>query len=104
MLLGWTWASPDRAEGERVVEDLRRATAPDADLSQPTTWTAWQSAADSIFPKGVRAYWKNTSLGGLDDATIESVRATVPVPFEPSYDFIDVMGAPDALTVMAGVR
>lgn len=29
----------------------------------------------------------------LDDATIESVRAAVPVPVEPSYDFIDVLGA-----------
>jgi putative radical SAM enzyme (TIGR03279 family) len=40
----------------------------------------------------------------LDDSTIEGIRATVPVPFEPSYDFIDVMGAPDALAAMAGAR
>ena len=33
MLLGWIWASPDRAEGERVVETLRRATSPDREVS-----------------------------------------------------------------------
>ena len=37
---------------------------------QPTRWTAWQSQADGLFPKGVRAYWKNTSFDRLDDATI----------------------------------
>ena len=73
MLLGWVWASPDRAEGERVVEDLRRATAPSAEAILPTSWTAWQSAADSLFPKGVRAYWKNTSFERLDDETIEVI-------------------------------
>jgi putative radical SAM enzyme (TIGR03279 family) len=40
----------------------------------------------------------------LDDATIESVRATVPVPFEPSYDFVDILGAPDAMMALAGAR
>jgi putative radical SAM enzyme (TIGR03279 family) len=29
----------------------------------------------------------------LDDATLESIRATVSVPVEPSYDFIDVLSA-----------
>jgi len=37
------------------------------------SWTAWQSQADSLFPKGVRAYWKNTSFDRLDDATIEVI-------------------------------
>jgi NifB/MoaA-like Fe-S oxidoreductase len=30
----------------------------------------------------------------LDDRTLESVRATVPMPLHPSYDFIDVLGEP----------
>jgi hypothetical protein len=55
------------------VEALRRATEPDAEAIQPTTWTGWQSAADSLFPKGVRAYWKNTSFERLDDATIDVI-------------------------------
>ena len=73
MLLGWVWASPDRTEGERVVGALRGATHPDAEVIQPTTWTGWQSAADSLFPKGVRAYWKNTAFERLDDATIDVI-------------------------------
>lgn len=40
----------------------------------------------------------------LDDSTIEGVRATLPIPIEPSYDFIDVMGAPDAFGAMAVAR
>ena len=73
MMLGWTWASPDRAEGERVVQALREAAPPDDELIQPVRWVDWQSAADGLFPKGVRAYWKNTSFDRLDDATIEVI-------------------------------
>ena len=70
MLIGFTWASPDREAGERAVGSLRAATRPDIEIIEPTTWTAWQSAADGLFPKGSRAYWKNTSFDRLDDATI----------------------------------
>ncbi|MFL5673283.1 MAG: FAD-binding oxidoreductase [Chloroflexota bacterium] len=70
MLTGFAWASDDRSAGESVVEGLRTAVRPDLAVIAPTTWTAWQSAADDLFPKGVRAYWKNTSFDTLDDATI----------------------------------
>lgn len=73
MFLGWVWASDDRTEGERVVERLRQAAPPDNELVEPTRWTAWQSQFDAVFPKGVRAYWKNTSFDRLDDATIEVI-------------------------------
>jgi len=73
MLLGWVWASGDRAQGERVVDRLRRAAPPDGEVVEPTPWTAWQSQADMLFPRGVRAYWKNTSFDRLDDATIEVI-------------------------------
>lgn len=73
MLLGWAWASDDRPAGEATVESLRRATRPDTEAIAPVRWTAWQSAADFLFPKGVRAYWKNTSFDRLDDATIEVI-------------------------------
>jgi putative radical SAM enzyme (TIGR03279 family) len=33
----------------------------------------------------------------LDDATFESVRAAMPIPVHPSYDFIDVLSAPEQL-------
>jgi FAD/FMN-containing dehydrogenase len=70
MLVGFVWASPDRAEGERWIDRLRAAARPNAEVLDPTTWTGWQSAADGLFPKGSRAYWKNTSFDRLDDSTI----------------------------------
>ena len=70
MLIAWLWASPDQAEGERVADRLRAAEPPDDAFVQPTRWTAWQSQADGLFPRGVRSYWKNTSFDRLDDATI----------------------------------
>jgi FAD/FMN-containing dehydrogenase len=73
MLLGWVWAGEDRAEGERVLDALRRAAPPEREIVEPVDWTAWQSQADSLFPRGVRAYWKNTSFDRLDDATIEVI-------------------------------
>jgi FAD/FMN-containing dehydrogenase len=70
MLIAWLWASPDRAGGERVADRLRAVVPPDEAVVQPTRWTAWQSQADSLFPKGVRSYWRNTSFDRLDSATI----------------------------------
>lgn len=41
----------------------------------------------------------------LDDATLADVRAALPMPVEPSYDFIDVLGAGDcALVAVEEVR
>ena len=31
----------------------------------------------------------------LDDTTFEDVRAALPMPVQPSYDFIDVLSEPD---------
>ncbi len=68
MLVGFAWASPDHAEGRRVIAALERAAPPDARIVEPTGWTEWQSSVDELFPRGVRAYWKNTSFDLLDDA------------------------------------
>jgi len=73
MLLGWAWAGDDRVAAERTLDALRQAAPPEREIVQPISWTAWQSQADPLFPKGVRAYWKNTSFDRLDDATIEVI-------------------------------
>jgi FAD/FMN-containing dehydrogenase len=73
LLLGFVWAGLDRDAGLRALEPLRAALPPDIEVLEPTRWTAWQSAADEIFPAGVRAYWKNVSLERLEDATIEAI-------------------------------
>ncbi|HET7678414.1 MAG TPA: FAD-binding oxidoreductase [Candidatus Limnocylindrales bacterium] len=73
LLLQFAWADADHAQGERVIAPLRAAATPDVELVEPTTWLAWQSAADALFPKGVRAYWKNAGLGGLADDAIDAL-------------------------------
>ena len=73
MLVGFAWASPDTARGERTVADLRRAAPPDAQAVEPVTWVSWQSAVDDLFPRGVRAYWKNAPFDRLDDAVTEAL-------------------------------
>ena len=34
-------------------------------------WVEWQSAFDPLFPKGTRAYWRNTSFDRLDEDVID---------------------------------
>ncbi|MFC5928655.1 FAD-binding oxidoreductase [Cryobacterium melibiosiphilum] len=71
MLFGFAWATPFLEEGARALDELRRAAPPDAEIVEPVKWTTWQSAADELFPKGVRGYWKNTSLDHLDEDVID---------------------------------
>jgi hypothetical protein len=73
MLLGFTWAGTDPAAAEPLVARLRAAAPPDIEAVEPARWVAWQSQADALFPKGVRAYWKNASLDRLDDAAIDAI-------------------------------
>lgn len=65
------------AAGLLVGADIIRALAGRADLDL------------ALIP----AETMNESGVFLDDATLDAVRAAVPVPVEPSYDFIDVMAA-----------
>jgi FAD/FMN-containing dehydrogenase len=74
LIIGFTWAGADPAEGARVVERLRAAASPDSEVVELTRWVSWQSAGDDLFPKrGSRAYWKNASLDGLDPGAIEAI-------------------------------
>jgi FAD/FMN-containing dehydrogenase len=60
--------SPD--EGARVVQPLRELGTPLLDLSEPTPYTALQTAFDPFFPKGDRYYWKSTYIDELSDEAI----------------------------------
>ena len=73
MLLGFVWAGADARDGERAIAPLRASARPDVELVEPTRWVAWQSSVDEVFPKGVRAYWKNASLDRLDGAAITTI-------------------------------
>ena len=71
MLVGFASTAPDRATGEAMVAPLRAAAPPDQEFSDPLSWVDWQTAADVLFPRGVRAYWKNTSFDRFDDDVID---------------------------------
>jgi FAD/FMN-containing dehydrogenase len=68
MLVAFAWTSAHHGEGHRVISRLKRAAPPDADDTGPVRWTSWQSSVDDLFPRGVRAYWKNASLDRIDGA------------------------------------
>jgi FAD/FMN-containing dehydrogenase len=71
LLIGFASTSPDHAAGEALIAPLRAAAPPDAEVVEPADWMTWQSQADILFPRGVRAYWKNTSFDTLDDDVID---------------------------------
>src|SRR5215831_5283735 len=71
MIVGFAWASPYDGEGQQVVARLERAAPPDARMIEPVQWTTWQSSVDELFPRGVRAYWKNTSFDRLDGPVMD---------------------------------
>jgi FAD/FMN-containing dehydrogenase len=95
MIVGFTWAGSDPVDGERTIAPLRAAAPPDNEVVEPTRWVAWQSAADELFPMGVRAYWKNLSLDRLDEPAIAAiVEHAVRVPgLGSGYDIHHLGGA-----------
>ena len=73
LLLGGMWAGQDPEDGGGVLERLAAAAPPDERAIDETTWVAWQSGADELFPKGVRAYWRNASFDALDNGLLETI-------------------------------
>lgn len=65
----------DLAEGERIVEPLRRFGTPVADLIQPMPYTAQQSLFDAGVPAGQHSYWKDGQLSTLSDEAIDTIVA-----------------------------
>ena len=73
MFVGFSWAGTDADEAARTVAPLRQALPADVEVLEPMLWLAWQSAADELFPKGVRAYWKNVALDEMSDEAIDAI-------------------------------
>ncbi|OMQ15757.1 FAD-linked oxidoreductase [Modestobacter sp. VKM Ac-2676] len=71
LVVGFAWASPDRAAGEAVIGRLREGAPPDVEQVGDNRWVEWQSVLDGLVPKGVRAYWRNASFDRLDDEVID---------------------------------
>ena len=73
MLIGLAWADPDQEAGAELIRQLTAAAPPDMEEVEAVPWATWQTAMDSTFPSGSRAYWKNSSIDRLDDAVIDAL-------------------------------
>ena len=70
LVVGFVWADPDHDAGAACVERFTRLAPPEIQDVSAVTWPEWQSVSDAAFPKGVRAYWKNTAFDSLDEEVI----------------------------------
>jgi len=63
----------DLEEGERVLRALREYGPPAADIFQPIPYSAAQTMADFLWPRGMYNYWKSSYLNGLSNEAIETI-------------------------------
>ncbi|HEX9032268.1 MAG TPA: FAD-binding oxidoreductase [Streptosporangiaceae bacterium] len=74
------WSGPVE-EGERAMEPFRAIAPVAAEMAGPMPYPALNMAFDSLFPKGIRSYWKGSFVTELtDDAIAEHVRYGSQVP------------------------
>jgi FAD/FMN-containing dehydrogenase len=66
------WCGDDLAEGERVLDPLRKFGSPVADLVGRMPYPAMQQMLDGAAPFGLRSYWKSRFLRDLPDAAIDT--------------------------------
>lgn len=71
LIIGFAWATGDTRQARDVIGRLRAAAPPDAELTEPVAWPAWQSSVDASFPRGSRGYWKNVSFDTLDEDVVD---------------------------------
>lgn len=60
-------------EGERALRPLREFGPPAADIYQPMPYSAAQTMADFLWPKGLYSYWKSSFLKSLADGAIDTI-------------------------------
>ncbi len=60
-------------EGERALRPLREFGPPTADIYQPMPYSAAQTMADFLWPKGLYSYWKSSFLKSLSDGAIDTI-------------------------------
>ena len=59
--------------GERLLRPLRDFGPPAADIYQPMPYSAAQTMADFLWPRGVYNYWKSSYLKSLSDGAIDTI-------------------------------
>jgi FAD/FMN-containing dehydrogenase len=70
--LGGVWVGP-LEEGERVLRPLREYGPPAADIYQRMPYSAAQTMADFLWPKGLFSYWKSSFLKSVSDGAIDTI-------------------------------
>jgi FAD/FMN-containing dehydrogenase len=60
-------------EGDRALRPLREYGPPSADIYQPMPYSAAQTMADFLWPKGLYSYWKSSFLKSLSDGAIDTI-------------------------------
>ena len=60
-------------ESERTMRPLRQFGPPAADIYQPMPYSAAQTMADFLWPKGLYSYWKSSFLKSLSDGAIDTM-------------------------------
>jgi FAD/FMN-containing dehydrogenase len=58
---------------ERDLRSLREFGSPAADLFQPMPYSAAQSMADFVWPRGLHGYWKSSFMNAFSDAAIDTI-------------------------------
>lgn len=70
--MGGVWVGP-MEQGERVLRPLREFGPPAADIYQPMPYSAAQTMADFLWPKGLYSYWKSSFLKSLSDGALDTI-------------------------------
>jgi FAD/FMN-containing dehydrogenase len=92
-ILALCW-SGEIAAGERVIEPIRHAGAPLADVVGPMPYAQWQQMLDPSAPPGRYNYWKTANFASLGDDSIDLLCAAAevrPTPFTELH--VQHMGA-----------
>jgi hypothetical protein len=71
------------AAGERILEPIRRAGAPLADVVAPMPYAQWQQMLDSSAPPGRCHYWKSVNFASLSDRAIDLLVAAANTRLTP---------------------
>lgn len=63
----------DPAEGEKLIEPLRRFGTPSGEHVGVQPYTAWQQAFDPLLTRGARNYWKSHNFSRLGEDAIDVI-------------------------------
>jgi FAD/FMN-containing dehydrogenase len=70
--IGGVYVGPIEA-GERALRPLREFGPPAADIYQPMPYSAAQTMADFLWPRGRYNYWKSSYLKSVSDGAIDTI-------------------------------